>query len=378
MAPDPRLCPGGIAELAATVAALHAAGIGTILDVVFNHTGESDALRPDAVACAASTTAAYFRHAAGRPPGQRHRHRQHAGLRPPRHPPPHPRRPAPLRRPRRRRRLPLRPRPDPRPQRRRLRSPTPRSSPRSPPIRSSPTACMIAEPWDIGPGGYQLGSFPAAWLEWNDRFRDDVRRFWRGDAHMLGALATAPRRLVRRLRASPPPAAVNFIAAHDGFTARRPRRLPPQAQRGQRRGAIATATTRTSPGTTASKARPTTPRSSRRARRDVRALLATLFASRGTIMLTAGDEFGRSQGGNNNAYAQDNPTHLARLGRPRPRPRGLHRRPRRLPPRPSRPRRPDASSPARPAPTASPTSPGSPPAASPRPRPTGAPPAARR
>ena len=138
MAPDPRLCPGGLPELAATVAALRAAGIGTILDVVFNHTAESDAFGPT-LSLRGLDNAAYFRHApdgtlvndAGtgntlacdHPATRRlildslrtfaaHRHR----------------------------RLPLRPRPDPRPQRHRLRSSTPRSSPRSPPTRSSPPA----------------------------------------------------------------------------------------------------------------------------------------------------------------------------------------------------------------------------------------------
>ena len=78
---------------------------------------------------------------------------------------------------------------------------------------------LIAEPWDIGPGGYQPGQFPAAWGEWNDRYRDDVRRFWRGDGGLPGALAT-------RLAGSAdvfgakrrPSRSVNFVVAHDGFT----------------------------------------------------------------------------------------------------------------------------------------------------------------
>ena len=76
---------------------------------------------------------------------------------------------------------------------------------------------LIAEPWDIGPGGYQLGRFPAPWLEWNDRYRDSVRRFWRGDPHSVGDLATA---LAGSGGTFQPPATrtVNFIAAHDGFT----------------------------------------------------------------------------------------------------------------------------------------------------------------
>ena len=81
---------------------------------------------------------------------------------------------------------------------------------------------MIAEPWDVGPGGYQLGQFPARWQEWNDRYRDDVRRFWRGEQNMAGAFAT-------RIAGSsdvfgganrPPSASINFLAAHDGFTLR--------------------------------------------------------------------------------------------------------------------------------------------------------------
>jgi glycogen operon protein len=140
---------------------------------------------------------------------------------------------------------------------------------------------MIAEPWDIGPGGYQLGRFGEPWLEWNDRYRDDVRRFWRGDAGMLGPLAT-------RLSGSSDlfwgsGGTVNFIAAHDGFTLADLTAY--EHRHNEANGDPAVAEAR---------------------RRDVKALLSTLFCSRGTIMLTAGDELGRTQHGNNNAYAQDN------------------------------------------------------------------------
>ena len=76
---------------------------------------------------------------------------------------------------------------------------------------------MIAEPWDIGPDGYQLGHFPANWLEWNDRYRDDVRRFWRGDPGTVGTLAT---RLMGSsdLFSGKATRSVNFLASHDGFT----------------------------------------------------------------------------------------------------------------------------------------------------------------
>jgi glycogen debranching enzyme len=163
---------------------------------------------------------------------------------------------------------------------------------------------MIAEPWDIGPGGYQLGNFPARWLEWNDRYRDRVRRFWRGDPHMLGDFATA---LAGSSDAFRPPATrtVNFIAAHDGFP------LADLAAYRHKHNEANGEHNRDGHGENLSwnngAEGPTDDPAIRAARaRDVRALLATLFASRGTIMLTAGDEFGRSQGGNNNAYAQDN------------------------------------------------------------------------
>jgi glycogen operon protein len=165
---------------------------------------------------------------------------------------------------------------------------------------------LIAEPWDIGPGGYQLGRFPAPWLEWNDRYRDSVRRFWRGDPHTVGGLATA---LAGSgdVFAPPQTRTVSFVAAHDGFTladlvAYRHRHNQANGE-GNRDGhgenhswnhGVEGPTV--DPAINAERAR------------DLRALLATLFASRGTIMLTAGDEFGRSQKGNNNAYAQDNPT----------------------------------------------------------------------
>ena len=80
---------------------------------------------------------------------------------------------------------------------------------------------LIAEPWDLGEGGYQLGNFPPGWAEWNDRYRDAVRAFWRGDGGMRRRARLAPLRLERHLRAAParsPRASVNFVTAHDGFT----------------------------------------------------------------------------------------------------------------------------------------------------------------
>jgi glycogen operon protein len=163
---------------------------------------------------------------------------------------------------------------------------------------------LIAEPWDIGPGGYQLGRFPVSFLEWNDRYRDDVRRFWRGDAGTVGALAT-------RLAGSSDvfggaaSRTVNFLAAHDGFT------LADLTAYETRHNAANGEENRDGHGENFSwnngvEGVSGDPAIVAARRRDVMALLGTLFTSRGTIMLTAGDEFGRSQQGNNNAYCQDN------------------------------------------------------------------------
>ncbi len=166
---------------------------------------------------------------------------------------------------------------------------------------------MIAEPWDIGPGGYQLGGFPPRWGEWNDRYRDDVRKFWRGDSFARAGLATrlsgsadifpAPRRR--------PSASINFVASHDGMTLRDVVSFAGKhnAANGEddRDG-----TNDNHSWNNGSEGATADPVIAAARDRDVRALLATLFVSRGAPMLTAGDEFGRSQRGNNNAYAQDN------------------------------------------------------------------------
>jgi len=163
---------------------------------------------------------------------------------------------------------------------------------------------MIAEPWDVGPGGYQLGQFPDSWLEWNDRYRDDVRRFWRGDGGALGSLATrmtGSSDIFSGNRAR----GVNFIASHDGMTLADTvsYAVKHNEANGENNRDGQDENFSWNNGTEGASQDPET--LSRR-QADMRALLATLFASRGTIQLTAGDEFGRSQGGNNNAYAQDN------------------------------------------------------------------------
>ena len=163
---------------------------------------------------------------------------------------------------------------------------------------------MIAEPWDIGPGGYRLGEFPAGWLEWNDRFRDDVRRFWKGEegiAQLATRLAGSADIFGEQACRS-----VNFLAAHDGLT------LADTVAYAQRHNLANGEDNRDGHGENHSwncgVEGPTDDVAvlARRAA-DLRALLGTLFASTGTILLAAGDEFGRSQQGNNNAYCQDSP-----------------------------------------------------------------------
>lgn len=293
MALDSRLCPGGMAELRATVAALRGVGIGTVLDLVFNHTGESDLEGPtlsfrgldDAVYARGSDgslindagtgntldfgyapmremTLAALRHFVTQAGVDGFRFDLATVM---------------------------------------ARSPGfDRDAPIFAAIAADPLLAdriLIAEPWDIGPGGYQLGQFPATWLEWNDRFRDDVRRFWRGDG-AAGALATrlsGSTDLFGGVRTR----SVNFVAAHDGFT------LADTVAYAGRHNHANGEQNRDGHGDEVS----WNAGSEGQGRcEDRRALLATLFAARGTIMLTAGDEFGRTQAGNNNAYAQDNAT----------------------------------------------------------------------
>jgi glycogen operon protein len=166
---------------------------------------------------------------------------------------------------------------------------------------------MIAEPWDVGPGGYQLGSFPVGWAEWNDQYRDTARAFWRGDRPFVGAFAErfAGSSDLFRARGRKPTASVNYVAAHDGFTlhdtvayAARHNEANLEGNKDGHKhnlsanyGAEGPTDDRTILATRA---------------RQSRNLLATVFLSQGVPMLLAGDEFGRTQLGNNNAYCQDN------------------------------------------------------------------------
>ena len=167
---------------------------------------------------------------------------------------------------------------------------------------------LIAEPWDIGAGGYQLGNFPPRWLEWNDCFRDTMRAFWLRRNVTLGAFAMrmAGSSDLFRHAGRPATASVNFITAHDGFTLHdlvsyRRRQNHANGEKNRDGHADNLGCNCGAEGATADADIITL-----RARLQ-RALLATLLLSQGTPMLLAGDELSNTQGGNNNAYCQDNP-----------------------------------------------------------------------
>ncbi|MFN3717614.1 MAG: glycogen debranching protein GlgX [Rhizobium rhizophilum] len=307
MALDPRLVPGGVKELRDTVAALHAEGIGVILDLVFNHTGESD-VHGTTLSLRGIDNRSLFRHVTDDPgtlvndtgcgntlacdhPFVRQlivdtlRHfvlsagvdgfrfdlapimgRHWDGFH--------------------------------------HDAPTLRAILEDEVLEDR---ILIAEPWDIGPGGYQLGRFSPAFLEWNDRARDTFRRHWRGDAGTTGDLATALAGSADLFAhdGHGQTRSVNFIAAHDGFSLydlvsfehKHNEANGEQNRDGHNENH---SWNNGVEGETADKT------ILKKRRQDVEALLSTLFASRGAVMLTAGDEFGRTQHGNNNAYCQDN------------------------------------------------------------------------
>jgi glycogen operon protein len=305
MALDPRLAPCGLEELRDTVAALRKAGIGTILDLVFNHTGESDRLGPT-LSLRGLDAQAYYNH---QPDGRlvndtgtgntvacdhpvvremvldtlRHFVR-FAGVDGFRF--------------------------DLAPVLGRVDGAFDPDAPLLQAIAGDPALVdrvLIAEPWDIGPNGYQLGNFRPPYLEWNDRYRDDVRRFWRGDTGAIGALATrlAGSSDVFGRDGQPTSRSVNFIAAHDGMTLadivayeRKHNEANGEQNRDGHNDNLS--------WNNGAEGETDDAEIARARFNDQCALAATLFASRGTIMLTAGDEFGRTQKGNNNAYAQDN------------------------------------------------------------------------
>ena len=305
LAPDPRLAPGGFAEIRATTDALRASGIGAILDVVFNHTGEGDMMGPT-VSLRGLDHRSYYRLdprdpsvmvnvtgcgntlAVDHPMVLRlvldslRLWARRAGLSGfrfdlaatlPRNPRDYD-----------------------------VRAPFLQALAQDPELRD---LAMIAEPWDIGDRGYQLGHFPPPWTEWNDRYRDTMRRFWRGDAGMIGEVAT---RFAGSsdLFGNRSTRSVNFVTAHDGFT------LADLVSYAGKHNEANGEDNRD--GTTDNTSwnhyveGPTDDHAIIGARHaDIRAMLATLLLSRGVPMLAAGDELGRSQGGNNNAYALDTP-----------------------------------------------------------------------
>ncbi len=166
---------------------------------------------------------------------------------------------------------------------------------------------LIAEPWDCGPGGYQVGRFPPGWAEWNDTFRDTVRAFWKGDEATAAALAQclAGSAATFSHRGRRPWASVNFITAHDGFT------LADCVSYNDKHNDANGEDNRDGNSNNRSwncgAEGPTDDAAVLALRtRQQRNLLATLLLSQGTPMLLAGDEHGRTQHGNNNAYCQDN------------------------------------------------------------------------
>jgi isoamylase len=166
---------------------------------------------------------------------------------------------------------------------------------------------LIAEPWDLGEGGYQVGNFPVGWVEWNDRYRDDVRRFWKGDEGMVDDMAY---RLTGSsdLYASSgrrPYASVNFVTAHDGFS------LHDLVSYNEKHNEANLEENRDGNNNNLSwnggvEGETDDPAILALREQQKRNFLATLMLSQGVPMLVAGDEMGRTQRGNNNAYCQDN------------------------------------------------------------------------
>ncbi len=167
---------------------------------------------------------------------------------------------------------------------------------------------LIAEPWDIGDYGYQVGGFPPGWSEWNGKYRDCVRAYWKGDDGMIGDFAS-------RFAGSPdiyqhggrrPTASVNFVTAHDGFTLND--LVSYNEKHNEANGEEGRDGDNHNRSWNCGAEGPTdVPEINTLRRRQRRNFLVTLFLSQGVPMLCGGDEFGRSQNGNNNTYGQDNP-----------------------------------------------------------------------
>jgi glycogen operon protein len=166
---------------------------------------------------------------------------------------------------------------------------------------------LIAEPWDIGPGGYQVGNFPVLWAEWNGKYRDTVRRYWKGDDSQVAELAyrlTGSSDLYQH-NGRRPSASINFITAHDGFTLRD--LVSYNEKHNEANGEENRDGESHNNSWNCGVEGPTDdPEINRLRIRQQRNLLATLLLSQGVPMLLVGDERNRTQGGNNNAYCQDN------------------------------------------------------------------------
>ncbi|MGC8534842.1 MAG: glycogen debranching protein GlgX [Rhizomicrobium sp.] len=300
---EPRFLAGGEDGLRQTVAALGEAGIGVILDVVFNHSGEDDEMGPT-ISFRGLDNASYYRLAAdpryyadftgcrntlntAHPAVQRLileslRHWAHMGVAGFRFD---------------------------------LAATLGRDSAGQfrgdagllTAIKAEPALAdcqLIVEPWDAAPDGYHAGEFGAPWKEWNGRYRDCVRRFWRGDAGQVGELAT---RLSGSsdLFGSDAARSLNFVTSHDGFSLADV--VSYSRKHNMANGEMGEDGTNDNFSDNCGVEGPSAePAIAQLRLARMTAFLATLMISRGTPMLRAGDELGHSQGGNNNAYAQDN------------------------------------------------------------------------
>jgi isoamylase len=166
---------------------------------------------------------------------------------------------------------------------------------------------LIAEPWDLGEGGYQVGKFPVGWAEWNDKYRDVVRSYWKGDGGLIGELAyriTGSSDLYAR-SGRKPYASINFVTAHDGFTLHD--LVSYNSKHNEANGEENRDGTDNNRSWNCGAEGPTDgPEVNQLRARQKRNFMATILLSQGVPMLLAGDEIGRTQGGNNNAYCQDN------------------------------------------------------------------------
>ena len=177
-------------------------------------------------------------------------------------------------------------------------------------IHQDPTLAdvkLIAEPWDVGEGGYQVGNFPVLWAEWNGKYRDTVRKFWKGDGGQLSDLAyrlTGSSDLYK-FDGRKPYASINFVTAHDGFTlcdlvSYNEKHNEANGENNQDGANDNESWNMGAEGPTDD------PEINKMRERQTRNFLTTLLLSQGVPMITGGDEFGRSQRGNNNSYCQDN------------------------------------------------------------------------